>query len=277
MTANTFGTLNILMKYSKEDNLANFLPEDLIVTPSHLEDIPLSSLSFTMCWLATIHPSWISVAIKECPPVIQSQLLAWLPSSLVQELLPLLPGISPASQRCSNFGAFYLLDILSKKIRPPGITEEIFLPPSPFNAILYYSGATKMTLINCLGLFTIAKELRNIVDKVIIDRVHKLLSPTEQLFLTYCQSHPMKHLETTNFLASWDQEDDFRKFIHKKGLEFLAIALAKEDASFFWYFLRRLDIGRGYIFEQALKEFYEHPHSDYFKNQLEQCIKILVQ
>lgn len=277
MTANTFGTLNILMKYSKEDDLADFLPEGLLVSPTHHEDIPLSSLSFTMCWLATIHPSWISVAIKDFPEVIQSQLLSWLPDSLVQELIPLLPGIPVAQQRCSNFGAFYLLDMLSKKIRPPGITEEIFLPPSPFNAMLYYSGTTKMTLINCLGLFAVAKELRNIVDRVIIDRVHKILSPTEQLFLSYCQSHPMKHLETTDFLASWDCDNDFRNFIHKQGLQFLATALAKEDASFLWYFLRRLDIGRGYIFEQALRKSYEHPHSDYFKSQLELCVKILVQ
>lgn len=91
-----------------------FLPEDLLVSPTHHEDIPLSSLSFTMCWLATIHPSWISVAIKDFPEVIQRQLLSWLPDSLVQELLPLLPGISIAKQRCSNFGAFYLLDMLSK-------------------------------------------------------------------------------------------------------------------------------------------------------------------
>ncbi|EPP34874.1 hypothetical protein CP10139811_0658 [Chlamydia ibidis] len=276
MTTNTFGTLDILMKHSKEDNLGSFLPEDLLVTSPHPEDIPLKSLSFTMCWLATIHPSWISLAMKSFPEQAQSQILAWLPSSLIQELSPLLPKIAIASKRCSNFGAFYLLDMLSSKIRPPGIIEEIFLPASPLNGLLYYSATTKMTLINCLGLHTLAKELKNVVDKVVIERVHKLLTPTEKLFLAYCQSHPIKHLEPTTFLLSWEADDELRNFLHREGLKLLAMALAKEDASFLWYFLRRLDVGRAYIFEEALRKSYDHPHGDYFKDRLEQCIKVLV-
>ncbi|ANH78627.1 hypothetical protein [Candidatus Chlamydia sanziniae] len=276
MTANTFGTLDILMKHSKEDDLGRFLPEYLLVKSPHPETISLKSLSFTMSWLSTIHPSWIALVVKELPSKIQSQLLILLPDNVTHELLPLLPGISIATKRCSNFAAFYLLNMLSKKIRPFGIIEEIFLPASVLNALLYYSGPVKMAVINCLGLYVIAKELKNIVDKVVIERVKSFLTTQEKLFLAYCQAHPMKYLETTNFLDSWNQNTTLRQFIHKQGLLFLAKALTKEDGSFLWYFLRRLDVNRGYIFEQALKEFYDHPHVDYFKSRLEQCMQILV-
>ncbi|WP_201456414.1 hypothetical protein [Chlamydia sp. 17-3921] len=277
MTANTFGTLDILMKHSKEDNLAKFLPDSLLVPSSHTQEIPLSSLSFSMRWLATIHPSWIAIAMKELPKEIQSQLLACLPETLVRELLPSLPNVTVAQKRCSNFGAFYLLNMLNEKLRPKGIVEEVFLPASTINAILYYSGPTKISVINCLGLCYLAKELKNVVDKVVLERVKKLLSSTEKLFLTYCQSHPMKNLETTNFLSSWDQDSELHQFIHIQGLRFLGKALVKEDASFLWYFLRRLDIRRGYIFEQALKESYGHSYVDYYKNNLERCLKVLIQ
>lgn len=267
MTANTFGILNILMKHAKADDLAQFLPEHLLLDSPHHQDIPLQSLSFNMRWLATVHPSWISVAMKEFPPALQSQLLAWLPQPLTQELLPLLDAnVSPATQRCSDFGAFYLLDLLSKKVRPPGITEEIFLPASPFNAMLYYSGATKMALINCLGVHSLAQELRNVVDRVVIDRVQRMLSETERMFLTYCKTHPMKHLEPTAFLSSWEKDDALRHFIHVQGLRFLARALAQEDSSFLWYFIRRLDVGRGYIFEKALQQLLNNPITSISEN-----------
>lgn len=277
MTANTFGTLNILMKYSSADGLASFLPEELHIPPVHREHIPPAALSFTMSWLAAIHPSWIGAALKECPPVIQSQLLAWLPPSLVKELQPFLAGVPIANRRCSSFGAFYLLDMLSKKIRPPGITNEIFLPPSPFNAILYYSGHTKMTLIDCLGLFVVAKELKNVVDRRLIARVRSRLSTSEIFFLSYCQANPMKYLENTNFLAHWGPHEDIRGFMHAEGLHLLAIGLVKEDASFLWHLLRRLDMDRGYIFEQALQKACQNPHVDYFSDRLEQCMKLLIQ
>lgn len=277
MTANTFGTLDILMKHSKQDHLEEFLPGSLLLASPHPEDVPLQSLSFSMCWLATVHPTWICVAMTDFPAEIQRQILAWLPSSLTQELLPLLPGIGCAERRCSSFGAFYLLNLLSKKIRPPGITEEIFLPASPFNAMLYYSGTTKMDLINFLGLHSLAKELRHVVDKILIKRVHRQLSHMERVFLEYCRSHPMRHLEPTAFLSFWEDDTALRTFIHRQGLIFLAQALAKEDASFLWYFLRRLDVNRGRIFEQALKNAYESSHVEYFRNALEECIKILVQ
>ncbi|WP_100934296.1 hypothetical protein [Candidatus Chlamydia corallus] len=276
MTANTFGTLDILMKHSKEDDLSRFLPKNLLVESPHPQEIPLKSLSYTMSWLPTIHPSWIAIAMKDFPSEVQGQLLAWLPDSLVQEILPLLSRISVATRRCAPFGAFYLLDMLSKKIRPCGITEEIFLPASSTNAILYYTGPVKITLINCLGLYSIAKELKHILDKVVIEQVRSALTPTEKLFLTYCQSHPMKHLETTNFLSSWTTDTELRQFIHKQGLEFLGKALTKENASFLWYLLRRLDVGRAYIIEQTLKAWYDHPYVDYFKSRLEQCMKVLV-
>lgn len=277
MTANTFGTLDILMKQAKEDDLGQFLPGHLLLSSPHPEDIPLQSLSFSMCWLATIHPTWIHLAMQDFPAVVQSQLLAWLPDALVQELLPLSPDLTVASTRSSSFGAFYLLDMLSKKIRPPGITEEIFLPVSPFNAILYYSGKTKMTLISCLGLYALAQELRSVVDKALIARIQRLLSHTEKLFLAYCQAHPMLYLKTTAFLSSWQHDEELAQFIHRQGLEFLAQALANEDASFLWYFLRRLDVGRAYIVEQTLRSAYDSPHNAYFRERLEQCIQVLVQ
>ncbi|SPN73939.1 hypothetical protein C10C_0796 [Chlamydia serpentis] len=276
MTANTFGTLDILIKHSKEDDLSRFLPKDLLIKSPHPQDIPLKSLSFTLSWLPTVHPSWIATAMKDFPLEIQSQLLSWLPDLLVQEVLPLLSGIPVAKRRCAPFGAFYLLDMLSKKIRPLGITEEIFLPASSANAILYYTGPLKITLINCLGLYSIAKELKNVLDKVVIEKVKSVLNPTEKLFLAYCQSHPMKHLKTTNFLTSWSSDLELRQFIHKQGLEFLGKALTKENASFLWYFLRRLDVGRAYVIEQTLKEELEHPYVEYFKFRLEQCMKILI-
>ncbi|WP_213358267.1 hypothetical protein [Chlamydiifrater phoenicopteri] len=278
MTANTFGTLDILMKYSKSDHLEQFLPEKLLIKGVHPQDIPLSSLSFNLRWLAAIHPSWIMMAMKEFPPFFQAEFLLLLPEQIVHKLQPYLPAQLPKIARCSDFGAFYLLDMLSKKIRPPGVTEEIFLPLSPFNNLLYYSMENKMTFIDCLGLFSIVKEMKNVVDKVVIKQIQDNLSDTEKRFLSYCRANPLKHLSQELFLHSWNgNKDSFRKFIHREGLEILALALVKEDASFLWHLLRRLDIGRAFILESALKRALNNPHSEYFRDRISQCMKVLVQ
>lgn len=276
MTINTFGALHVLIQHAKNDELKHFLSESFFERNLPSNDIPLKSLSYSMYWMSLIHPTWIHSAMKDFPKDVQSQLLAWLPSHLVQELLNLLPGVPIASKRCSSVGAFYLIDLLAKKMRPPGLVEEVFLTESTFYPLLYFSGQTKMTLINCLGLYALAKEMKNVVDKVVIERIQRVLTPTEKLFLSYCQAHPMKYLDTTDFLSSWNEDEDLHRFIHKQGLIFLAVALAKEDASFLWYFLRRLDIGRGYVFEQALHRVYNHPHIEYFQMRLKQDMQVLV-
>lgn len=50
------------------------------------------------------------------------------------------------------------------------------------------------------------------------------------MFLNYCKTHPIKHLEPTAFLASWEEDQALRHFIHVQGLRFLARALAKKIA-----------------------------------------------
>lgn len=276
MTINTFGTLHVLIQHAKKEELKQFLSDRFFETQVPSKDIPLKSLSYSMYWLSLIHPTWIHSAMQGFPKSVQSQLLAWFPASLVQELKSLLSDVPIAHKRCSSIGAFYLLDLLAKKLRPPGLVEEVFLTESSFYPLLYFSGQTKMTLINCLGLYALAKEMKNIVDKVLIERIHKVLSPTERLFLSYCQAHPMKYLDTTDFLSSWDADDELHRFVHRQGLVFLATALVKEDASFLWYFLRRLDIDRGYIFEQALHKVQDHPHVEYFQMRLKQDMQVLV-
>lgn len=276
MTVNTFGALQILIQHAKNDELKSFFPDHFFKEVPLPEDVSLKTLSFSMQWLSMVHPSWIRVALQTFPLEVQSQMLAWLPSYLAQEISAQLPGVPISQNRCSSFGAFYLLNLLAQKIRPPGIVEEFFLSGSQFYPLLCFSGPTKMMLINCLGLYALAKELKNVVDKKIIERVHAVLSPTENLFLSYCQSHPMKYLDTTDFLSSWDQDAELHQFIHRQGLGFLAKALAKEDVSFLWYFLRRLDIGRGYIVEQVLRKIDDHSHVEYFKTRLEQNIQLLV-
>ncbi|WP_213318916.1 hypothetical protein [Chlamydiifrater volucris] len=278
MTANTFGTLDILMKYSKADHLEQFLPEKLLVKGVHPQDIPLTSLSFNLRWLAAIHPSWIVMAMKDFPSFMQAEFLLLLPDQITQKIHPYLSTQLPKVTRCSDFGAFYILDMLSKKIRPPGVTEEIFLPVSPFNNLLYYSMENKMTFIDCLGLFSIVKEMKNIVDKVIIKKIQDSLSDTEKHFLSYCRANPLKYLSRELFIHSWNgAKDTFRKFIHREGLEILALALVKEDASFLWHLLRRLDIGRAFILESALKKAMKEPHSEYFRDRISQCMKVLAQ
>lgn len=276
MTANTFGTLNILIKHAHDDKITSFLPDSLLVKPAHPQNIPLHSLAFTMSWISTIHPSWIAAAMKELPLPVQNELLAWLPRSIAEQTQKLLPNSAISEKRSVRFGAIFLLDILAKKIRPTGIIDEIFLPVSPFNALLYYPHDTRLSLISCLGLFTLAKELRNILDNSIIERVHQNLNEKERLFLNYCLARPLRYLEPTSFLSSWDTSHNFHRFIHTQGLDLLAKAIINENASLLWYLLRRLDTGRGSVLRQALARARHNPHTDYFKERIIQCIKVLV-
>lgn len=279
MTLNTFGVFSTLLKQSSSGNDAGvFLPESIAKNLVIKEASSLKMLSFNMRWLLVIHYSWIETVLKDCPSAFQAAIINVLPSIVSDKLAARLNLEISSSTSYSNFATMFLLNELKNMMYPANITDEIFLPVSPINILLYLKVKSRTDLINLLGLYDLAQELRFIVDQSKLKEINDILTEKERLFLNYCISHPLKYGEIRQFIASWNgSEHTLKHHIHKQGLIFLGRALAQEDGSFLWHLLRRLDIGRAYVFEKALKKFQKSKNSDYFKDCVIKCIKVVVQ
>ncbi len=275
---NATATLQILLAQSKFKNaLWSFLPSSLSRDEKNFEKIPIRTLSFNMMWLMVMHYSWFIPILKKYSLEMQNAILSLLPIHLSRKISAILSETSISPSKLSNFAAFFLLSDLERKLRPRTLLDEAFLPSSSLNVLLYLPSSQIKALIDILGLYDLANEIKTIVDKNLILKIENMLSQKQLLFLNHCIKNPLKYVSTTHQeLKEWNgTKKIFQYIMHRKGLSLLARSIANENTSFIWYLLRRMDTGRASYIEKDLKKENIKENSTYFKNQLIYCIKVL--
>ncbi|MEG0287420.1 MAG: hypothetical protein RSB82_00265 [Victivallaceae bacterium] len=258
--------------------MASFLPISLTEKLTVKEASSLKMLSFNMRWLLVIHYSWIESVLKGFPECFRNAIINLLPSGISDKLADASMLTERNSKIHSKFAALFLLQGLKEKIYPDYVIDEMFLPVSSINILLYLKVKLRMQLIDFLGLYDLANELHMVVSQSRLQEINQILSKKKRLFLNYCMTHPLKYSDKCRFLATWDgSEARLRHHIHSQGLIFLGKALAQENASLLWHLLRRFDVQRAYLIEKSIKESQHAKNSEYFKNYVIKCIKVVVQ
>ncbi len=253
------------------NDLLPFLPkaqkEALQTLPPHLEFDPKTLLSMEL-WSKPIHFSWFSQTLSDYPPTAQALFLSVLPVSQIQGVREMLSLSFPEKPTAPLLRPF-ILDTLRKTMQDPDLVSEQHLPPSPLNCLLQIERKHLVQIADFLGLYDLAADLRQVVDKELLGKIYKALNSQQLHFLHYCSKQPIKWVSAKLGLLAWDgSKKQLNHLLHYRGLIRLSKAMHQEDPSFRWHLLHRLDTGRAKIIQKELYQKQDPALVTYFKNQV---------
>jgi hypothetical protein len=192
-----------------------------------------------------IHYSWLGSIVQKTPKKMQSVYLSSLPSSSAKQLsqtlnIPLHPQVLAPAVR------LYLIQDLYRKLKPSDVLPAAFLPVNSLTGLLSFSKEDLINIIDFLGLYDLAEEIRHIVDKRYLKAIYSCLTIKKQHFLRICLHQKGKLTTSRLGLEKWQgDKTQLNRLLHKRGLLRLGKALAGLDPHFVWHLVHRLDIGRG--------------------------------
>lgn len=239
---------------SKKEALLSLLPADeksllKALPPTYLN--PIHDYIEESDFLSTIHYSWLLPLLSPLP---RSELLLFLSILTSAQREPLVRELSlrPTYLDLTPLAARFLQTTLYKNIVK---TEDILpltcLPENSLNALFQLSYDQKSTLIDLLGIYDLAANLRTLIDKKKIEAILRLLTPQERQLLESL----IKEKEIIKFpsmhLNKWNNDPkQLRSLLRQRGLNRLAKATTPSHPSFTWHLLHQLDTATAELYTQ---------------------------
>lgn len=219
--------------------------------------------------IAKVHYSWLLEPVNEIPEPRRSIFIHSLPPThrvpIIEALkIPSLKKIDyPPKIKDFLLGQFY------KKIDGINeVTPEAYLETEPLTFLLSADRQILLETCDYLGIYDLAVNVRQTVDKSKLKRIVDCLSPPKQKFLKMLLSRQDKIQMPELDLSSWQGNcGQLNKILHKRGLVRLAVALSGHSSDFIWHFTHHLDTGRGKI----IQKYYTpeiHPSSSVLTEQV---------
>ncbi len=234
------------------------------------EDINISDLVRSDGWMQSIHYSWFVSFLQTISPAL---LLSSLPQKQAEAIAKTLES-PPQKKFVPRFMQLYLTQSLKNQMQKEHILPEQHLLSSPLNELLSLTKPQIMHLIDLLGIHDLAADLRQVVDKALLNKIYAALTQEQLRFLHYCSKQTMPWVPPRLNIAGWDgQKKSLNLLLHKRGLYRLAKALVGEDESLRWHFCHRIDVGRGKILLKLFEEKYDPALAVHFKRQVVHLIR----
>lgn len=202
--------------------------------------------------LSSIHYTWLAPAFQEMPETLHPFVLAALPQPLASKLGEHLAK-EPVDIELTEPMKGFFLDIFYNRFKDPQVLPLPFLPVTPLSTLGSCSKDQLVELIDFLGVYDLAEEIRQIIDKQVLKSLYLCLSPKKQEFLRLCLHHKDKLSAPKLELDDW--EGDKKKLeiiLHRRGLYRFGKALSGQHPHFLWHLTHKLDTGRG----KALAKYY---------------------
>jgi len=192
-----------------------------------------------------VHYSWFGPIIQACSPSMQPLMMSALPSSSAEQLSRFFQ-IPKHSTTLSPTVRLYLINQLYHKLKPADILPAGYLPQTSLSVLLSFRKEDLIKLIDFLGLYDLADEIRHIVDKKLLNAIYSGLSVKKQHFLRICLHQKGKLSMPRLDLEKWQGDNkQLDKMLHNRGLIRLGKALSGQSNDFIWHIVHRLDTGRG--------------------------------
>jgi hypothetical protein len=205
--------------------------------------------------LSKLHFSWLFKMLPDEKKRKKLLLLSYLSEGQRKGLaqisnLPLPPPI-----KSPLLNQFYISKLLSG-FKFPKLLPIPYLPESPFNRLLKLTKGQLVDIIDLLGIYDLAHEMRRIVATKNLKNIYKCLSPKHQQFLRQCLHAKDKVITPKLHLDQWNgEEKPLKTVLHRRGLMRLAIALSGQHTDLIWQIAHILDTGRGQnLLDQVKKE-----------------------
>lgn len=197
--------------------------------------------------LNEVHYSWF-IPTLESIEAVQDRLILMssLSPTLQEKLKPSLQikqDIIDLSDGAKEYARLILLSSLIGE--EDTLLPAAYLPPSRMNFLLTLNKQELMQLVDFLGLYDLAADIKKIVDTKAIRSISSCLTPKQKTFLSGIRTY-QDPSSFPSMLKEWDKKKEtFHKLLHKKGLNRLAIALCTSHPDLLWYVSHFLDKGRG--------------------------------
>jgi hypothetical protein len=195
--------------------------------------------------LKTVHYSWLVKELHELPESILIYLLGLLPfaqATKLKDALKLKNEIPSFSKAVKPFVVDQVFPFLPFRDAPPFTS----IPESEMSKLAWMKKKELVEVIDFLGLYDLAEEVHNIVDKKILEKIYASLTPKKQSYLKKCLRSKEKLVTNRLNLEYWDGDNSkLLKLLHHRGLVRLGYALCGQDAGLIWHITHILDEGRG--------------------------------
>lgn len=219
-------------------------------------------------WLGNVHYSWFYEQLTPLSEKKRGIYFGVLSQEQQKGLQEMIKGILPRKVP-SFLHPFFLAKLKSGILQKEDVIALEQLPVSPMNTLLYLPKRNLVRLIDFLGIYDLAVDLRTVLDTTLLAKIHEALTKEELHFLQFCSKRPIKWMPPKLHLEGWDgNKESLHLLLHKRGLVRLAKSVFNEDPSFKWHLIHRLDTGRG----KALSTLMTHKHDPaligYFQGQV---------
>lgn len=129
-----------------------------------------------------------------------------------------------------------------------------YLPESPLNRLLTLQKRDLIELIDFLGIYDLAYEIRHILATKNLKNLYTCLTAKQQQFLRSCLHYKDKTISPPLHLDKWDgKAKSLFHLLHHRGLARMALALAGQHEDLIWYLSHFLDTGRGKLLLKRTK------------------------
>lgn len=201
--------------------------------------------------LSKIHYSWLAPKISNLPKDKIPIILSLLPEPTAAKLKEYLKLNVPVSNVTPLFQDF-LFNQLSGQLQLEEVTPVEYLPECSLMPLLKLKKAELVDLIDFLGIYDLADEVKRIVDRNKLKQIYETLTPKKHDFLRQCL-HLREKLVTPKLnLERWDGDHDkLNNVLYQRGIIRLGYALSGQNPDFVWHVVHTLDVGRG---NQLLKQ-----------------------
>ena len=271
----------LLARFDSENakQLLHFLPTydfahvEKCVTPSTTD---FSHLLSPYAWIDQIHYSWFEPMLKALPQETAALSLSLFSNENQLHLTHLLSldiPVKKPSPLISLFLSQFLKGKIEENVEGNIEKEDILarqhLPPSPSNKLLDLSKPQLLHLVDLLGIYDLAAELRQIVDKATLNKIYQALTKEQVNFLHYASQQPIKWTPEKLNLNRWDGERKILlSILHKRGIARLSKALRVESKSLIWHLCHKFDMGRGEFLMKLFAGKEDPAMISYFRGQL---------
>lgn len=201
-------------------------------------------------FLKNIHYSWVLPYVQKLPKHIQELLISALPNPLAAGLKKYLKISSTRVPMPKRASAFFVRKIYSQ-IQQPDVLAPEFLPKGNLSVLLDLSRKELVDLVDFLGLYDLAEEVRHIVDKKSLQTVYACLDNKKLQFVSMSLHQKSRFVVPKLDLQKWNGNcTELLHTLHERGLYRLGKALSGSHPDFLWHLSRRFDTGRGAILEK---------------------------
>lgn len=201
-------------------------------------------------FLEKMHYSWLQDPLQQTPPVLQAMTLSALSPETVSKLTPLLKKAPPRLDKevAKPIRSFLLKQLCLKFPQALEILPMAFLPKTSLSALADWDKAKLVELIDCLGVYDLAEEMRRIIDQKRVKQLYACLTPQQKPFLRQCLHQKEKVVTTRLPLADWDGDAyKLEQLLHRRGLVRLAKSLCGQHPDVVRHIAYALDTGRGKV------------------------------